>query len=235
MFLFTTRKRGPRTRRADWGFTDPCLTALEPRFLLAPIGYTPAQIVHAYGYNKVSFDVGGVAVPGNGKGETVALFEVGVTPGLSQDLAVFDRTFDLPDLIAWTSGSVPAATPFLRTIGFAGGDSLTGELCNRRHHILTRVLRSCMRRRVARLVESSPRFDFLFLPGDRALSRPRSTGVTEPRQTPFRFISIQSGEAFSRSELCWVRQAGRYSRTRGITGSERCSRSPEVHRRTSSG
>ncbi len=127
MFLFTTKQRGPRRRQADWGFTDPWLTTLETRFLLAPIGYTPAQIVHAYGYDKVSFDDGGVAVPGDGRGETVAVFEVGVTPGLLQDLAVFDRAFYLPDLTSWTAGSVPPATPFLRTIGFDGGDSLAAN------------------------------------------------------------------------------------------------------------
>jgi subtilase family serine protease len=107
--------------------TDPWLGTLETRFLLAPIGYTPAQIVHAYGYDKVSFDVAGVAVPGDGRGETVALFEVGVTPGLAQDLAVFDRAFDLPDLTSWTSGNVPPSTSFLRTIGFDGGDSAPAD------------------------------------------------------------------------------------------------------------
>ena len=127
VFIHHETARATSTTPADWGFTDPWLGTLETRFLLAPIGYTPAQIVHAYGYDKVSFDVGGIAVPGDGRGETVALFEVGVTPGLSQDLAVFDRTFNLPDLTSWTSGNARPATPFLRTIGFDGGDSAPAD------------------------------------------------------------------------------------------------------------
>jgi subtilase family serine protease len=95
--------------------------------MLSPVGYTPSQIEHAYGYDKVSFDVDGVAVPGDGRGETVALFEVGYTPGLSQDLAVFDRAFDLRDLTSWPLGGAQPVAPFLRTIGFDGGDTIPAD------------------------------------------------------------------------------------------------------------
>ena len=65
---------------SDWSVAG--VAALEVRIMPAPIGYSPAQIERAYGYDQVSFDVGGVKVPGDGRGITVALFEVGATPAL---------------------------------------------------------------------------------------------------------------------------------------------------------
>ena len=88
------------------------------RILLSPIGYTPAQIQHAYGYDQVVFDAGGQPVPGDGRGVTIALFKVGDTPPLSQDLEVFDRAFNLPDLVPCTSSTSQPAAPFLEQLGF---------------------------------------------------------------------------------------------------------------------
>ena len=93
----------------------------------AAIGYTPAQITNAYGFNKVEFSDAGAAVPGDGRGQTVALFEVGNTPGLAHDLAVFDHAFNLPDLTFWSGAGSPPTTPFLRTLGFDGGDQITAS------------------------------------------------------------------------------------------------------------
>ncbi len=100
--------------------SHPGVLELEGRILLSPIGYTPAQIQHAYGYDQVVFDAGGQPVPGDGRGVTIALFEVGDTPPLSQDLEVFDRAFNLPDLVPWTSGTSQPAAPFLEQLGFDG-------------------------------------------------------------------------------------------------------------------
>ncbi len=91
----------------------------------AVIGYTPAQITNAYGFNEVVFSDGGTAVPGDGRAQTVALFEVGSTPGLAQDLAVFDHAFNLPDLTPWSGAGVPPTTPFLQMLGFDGGNQIT--------------------------------------------------------------------------------------------------------------
>ena len=90
----------------------------------AVIGYTPAQITNAYGFNKVVFSDSGNSVPGDGRGETVALFEVGNTPGLAQDLAVFDHALNLPDLTPWSGTGLAPKTPFLQMLGFEGGDQI---------------------------------------------------------------------------------------------------------------
>jgi hypothetical protein len=127
MLPFATRYGSLRRWQSGRAWCSAWVETLESRTMLSPAGYTPSQIEHAYGYDKVSFDVDGVAVPGDGQGETVALFEVGYTPGLSQDLAVFDRAFDLRGLTSWPLGGAQPVGPFLRTIGFDGGDTIPAD------------------------------------------------------------------------------------------------------------
>ena len=80
MVPFATRYGGSRRWQSGRAWCSAWVETLESRIMLSPVGHTPSQIEHAYGYDKVSFDVDGVAAPGDGRGETVALFEVGYTP-----------------------------------------------------------------------------------------------------------------------------------------------------------
>ena len=96
------------------------ITALEPRKLLATVGFTPAEIRHAYGFDKVFFESGGHAIPGDGRGMTIALFESGDTPGLIGDLHVFDEAFGLPDLTPAAPGESQPGTATLTKIGLGG-------------------------------------------------------------------------------------------------------------------
>jgi Subtilase family len=101
--------------------------------LPALVGFTPAQIRHAYGFDKVFFQSGGQEIPGDGRGMTIALFEVGDTPGLIDDLHIFDSAFGLPDLTSWLPGYPQPTTPSLETIGVGGqlpppGGSETEEI-----------------------------------------------------------------------------------------------------------
>src|SRR5207245_394079 len=57
-----------------------------------PVGYTPAQIRHAYGFDNIMF--GGVQ--GNGAGQTIAIVDAYDDPNIYKDLDVFDSTFALP-------------------------------------------------------------------------------------------------------------------------------------------
>jgi len=57
-----------------------------------PVGYTPAQIRHAYGFDQIMF--GGVQ--GNGAGQTIAIVDAYNDPNIFKDLDVFDSTFGLP-------------------------------------------------------------------------------------------------------------------------------------------
>jgi hypothetical protein len=124
MLPFLSQRHSARRRRRGVSRIGAWNSALEARIMPAAIGYTPAQITNAYGFNKVVFSDGSTAVPGDGRGQTVALFEVGNTPGLAQDLAVFDHAFKLPDLTLWSGAGLPPTTPFLQMLGFDGGDQI---------------------------------------------------------------------------------------------------------------
>src|SRR5690349_20202878 len=58
-------------------------------------GYTPAQIAHAYGFDKITF--AGGAVKGNGAGQTIAIVDAYDDLNIAADLAAFDAKFNLPN------------------------------------------------------------------------------------------------------------------------------------------
>ncbi|HEY1785366.1 MAG TPA: LEPR-XLL domain-containing protein [Pirellulales bacterium] len=57
----------------------------------APIGYTPAQIAAAYGFNQIKFG----SVVGNGAGQTIAIVDAYNDPDIAGDLQTFDKQFNL--------------------------------------------------------------------------------------------------------------------------------------------
>ncbi len=61
----------------------------------APTGYSPAQMRHAYGFDKISFNNGAVA--GDGSGTTIAIVDAFDDPNIANDLKQFDAAFGLPD------------------------------------------------------------------------------------------------------------------------------------------
>jgi len=73
-----------------------------------PVGYSPAQIVSAYGVNNISFN----GVTGDGSGQTIAIVDAYNTPTISADLATFDATFGL------------AAPPSFKIVNQNGGNNL---------------------------------------------------------------------------------------------------------------
>ncbi len=59
---------------------------------------TPAQLINAYGVNKIQFTApGGTTIAGTGAGQTIAIVEEGVDPTLAADLKTFDRYFGIPN------------------------------------------------------------------------------------------------------------------------------------------
>jgi hypothetical protein len=57
-----------------------------------------AELTHAYGLDAITFATpAGATVPGDGRGETIALIEAYHDPTLASDLAVFDQANGLPD------------------------------------------------------------------------------------------------------------------------------------------
>jgi subtilase family serine protease len=85
------------------------LEELEPRHL--PSAYTPAQIAHVYGFDRVSF--GGIR--GDGWGETIALVVAYTAPHLHSDLGAFSAKYHLPQLDG------RPGDPTLRVADLSGG------------------------------------------------------------------------------------------------------------------
>jgi len=73
-----------------------------------PVGYSPAQIVQAYGFNQISFN----GVTGNGSGQTIAIVDAYNTPTITGDLAAFDVAESL------------AAPPSFKVVNQSGGNTL---------------------------------------------------------------------------------------------------------------
>jgi hypothetical protein len=62
----------------------------------APLpGYTPAQIRHAYGIDKIDFGGLGTPAVADGSGETIAIVTAFSNPNLADDLAAFSTRFNL--------------------------------------------------------------------------------------------------------------------------------------------
>lgn len=58
-----------------------------------PIGYTPAQIAQAYGFNQIAFSGG--TVRGDGTGQTIAIVDAYNDVNIAADLQVFDTKFGI--------------------------------------------------------------------------------------------------------------------------------------------
>src|SRR5690349_6195951 len=77
------------------------LEPLEERALLT--SFTPIQIRHAYGFDRVGFeDSTHGLVAGDGSGTTIAIVDAYDDPNIASDLAQFDSTYGLPDPPSFT-------------------------------------------------------------------------------------------------------------------------------------
>jgi hypothetical protein len=78
-----------------------------PAVSSGPVGYTPAQIRNAYGFNQI---------PLNGAGQTIAIVDAYDDPSIAGDLHAFDQQFGLADptlvkVNQWGGTSYPAPDP----------------------------------------------------------------------------------------------------------------------------
>jgi len=108
----------PLEKRCLFSVAQPLTTAL-PAGSASPVGLTPAQIKHAYGFDQIKF--GGVT--GDGAGQTIAIISAYDNPRLvstsdssysSSDLHKFSAQFGLPD------------PPSFRKVDQHGGTSFPG-------------------------------------------------------------------------------------------------------------
>jgi hypothetical protein len=86
----------------------------------SPTGYSPDQIRQAYGFNRISFLQGGDAAynANAGSGQTIAIIDGHDDPNIVNDLAAFDRQFNLPGQDAASVGS------FFTRVNQEGGNTL---------------------------------------------------------------------------------------------------------------
>ncbi len=84
----------------DGIMAQPTLTNLASVTNTSPRGYTPSQILSAYGFNQITFSNG--TVSGNGSGQTIAIVDAYDDPNIASDLQTFDRTFGLANPASFT-------------------------------------------------------------------------------------------------------------------------------------
>lgn len=76
---------------------------LEGRELLSanPTGLIPYEVRHAYGFDQVAFKHKGRLIPGDGRGQTIAIITAYDAPTIESDLNVFSQRFGLPTTDAY--------------------------------------------------------------------------------------------------------------------------------------
>lgn len=72
-------------------------TLFSAAIVMAPAGLTPQQVRHAYQFDQVTFSNRNKVIPGDGRGQTIAIVTAFHDPSIAADLRVFDKTFGLPN------------------------------------------------------------------------------------------------------------------------------------------
>src|SRR5262249_46785692 len=98
--MFGIHRANPptRSRHPRWASRPLALEELEARQLLSgvtsppPIGLTPNQVRHAYGFDRITLDHG---IAGDGTGQTIAIVDAFDDPNIEDDLHAFDQRFNL--------------------------------------------------------------------------------------------------------------------------------------------
>lgn len=77
----------------------PRIEPLEARQLLsvAPVGLSPPQIRHAYGFDRAVFQSAGRTIAADGSGQTIAIVDAYDDPYIYTDLRSFDHRFGVSD------------------------------------------------------------------------------------------------------------------------------------------
>lgn len=95
--LLETRQMLSATNPLDDLIAQPLYvnSTVTPLGSVGPVGYTPAQIRHAYGFDSITFANG--TIQGDGSGTTIAIVDAYDDPNIASDLHKFNLQFGLPD------------------------------------------------------------------------------------------------------------------------------------------
>ena len=109
------------------GYRLSAANGLSPQSSSSPVGLTPSQIRHAYGFDQITFSGG---VVGDGTGQTIAIVDAYDAPTIQNDLHVFDTAFGLPDPPTFTRVAQDGTTNYPSTdpAGSPGAGKNTWEI-----------------------------------------------------------------------------------------------------------
>src|SRR5262245_9320608 len=96
---------------------------IQPLGTAGPSGYTPAQVRHGYGFDRITFN----GVVGDGSGQTIAIVNAFDNPNIANDLHQFDLQFGLPDPIFTKVNQRGGTTPPAADAGWAAEIALDVE------------------------------------------------------------------------------------------------------------
>jgi hypothetical protein len=96
-----------------------------PSAASSPSGLTPAQVLHAYGVDQVSFSGG--AIKGDGTGQTIAIIDYYDAPNIAADLAAFDAAFGIAAPPSFTKVAADGSTNYPPTDPAGRGGSWAVE------------------------------------------------------------------------------------------------------------
>jgi subtilase family serine protease len=74
-----------------------------------PTTFAPAQLVHAYGFDQISF--AGGTIPGDGRGQTIAIVDSFDDPNIAADLQTFNTRYGLNNPLFTFTKATPFGTP----------------------------------------------------------------------------------------------------------------------------
>src|SRR5262249_32738984 len=74
-----------------------------------PTTFTPTQLVHAYGFDQISF--AGGTIPGDGRGQTIAIVDAFDDPNIAVDLQTFNTRYGLNNPLFTFTKATPVGTP----------------------------------------------------------------------------------------------------------------------------
>jgi subtilase family serine protease len=74
-----------------------------------PTTFAPAQLVHAYGFDQISF--AGGTIPGDGRGQTIAIVDSFDDPNITADLQTFNNRYGLNNPLSTFTKATPFGTP----------------------------------------------------------------------------------------------------------------------------
>jgi len=76
-----------------------------------PATFAPAQLAHAYGFDLISFTDPNGTVPGDGRGQTIAIVDAFDDPNIAADLQTFNTRYGLNNPLFTFTKATPFGTP----------------------------------------------------------------------------------------------------------------------------